>query len=133
MNNEKIILVEDDVFLQRLYKDALIAAGYIVISASDGEEGINAIKGNTDASLILLDYMMPKLNGIDVLKELRKNPATKNLSVIFLTNVKEDAIIQEALELGANACLVKVDYTPQQIIDNVRQYIDLRYHLRKQQ
>jgi CheY-like chemotaxis protein len=133
MNKEKIILIEDDIFLHRLYKDALINAGYIVISAKDGEEGLTVIKNNTDTSLILLDLMMPKLNGIEVLKELKKDPATKNLSVIVLSNLKEDAIIQEALELGANACLVKVDYTPQQIIDTVRQYIDLRYHLRKQQ
>jgi CheY-like chemotaxis protein len=133
MNKEKIILIEDDIFLHRLYKDALINAGYIVISAKDGEEGLTVIKNNTDTSLILLDLMMPKLNGIEVLKELKKDPATKNLSVIVLSNLKEDAIIQEALELGANVCLVKVDYTPQQIIDTVRQYIDLRYHLRKQQ
>lgn len=130
---EKIILVEDDMFLHRLYNDALISTGYNVISSSDGEEGLKVIKSNTDASLILLDLMMPKLNGIDVLRELKKDPATKNLSVIVLTNQNEDAVIKEALELGANAYLNKVDYTPQQIIDTVRQYIDLRYHLKKQQ
>lgn len=133
MNKEKIILIEDDLFLNSLYKDALVNAEYIVVSAKDGEEGLNAIKSNTDASLILLDLMMPKLNGIDVLRELKKDPATKNLSVIVLTNLNEDATIQDALKLGANAYLMKVDYTPQQIIDTVRQYIDLRYHLKKQQ
>lgn len=133
MNKEKIILIEDDLFLNSLYKDTLIGAGYNVISAKDGEEGLNAVRNNTDASLILLDLMLPKLNGIDVLKELKKDPATKNLSVIVLTNLNEDATIQDALKLGANAYLIKVDYTPQQVIDMVRQYIDLRYHLKKQQ
>ncbi len=133
MNSEKIILVEDDIFIHRLYKDALINAGYVVVSAKDGEEGLNTIKNNTDVSLILLDLTMPKLSGIDVLKELKKDTATKNLSVIVLTNLNEDATIQEALKLGANAYLIKVDYTPQQVIDMVRQYIDLRYHLKKQQ
>lgn len=133
MNKEKIILIEDDLFLNSLYKDTLIGAGYNVISAKDGEEGLNAVKNNTDASLILLDLMLPKLNGIDVLRELKKDPATKNLSVIVLTNLNEDATIQDALKLGANAYLIKVDYTPQQVIDMVRQYIDLRYHLKKQQ
>lgn len=133
MNKEKIILIEDDLFLNSLYKDVLINAGYIVVFAKDGEEGLNAVKSNTDASLILLDLMLPKLNGIDVLKELKKDPDTKSLSVIVLTNLNEDATIQDALKLGANAYLIKVDYTPQQVIDMVRQYIDLRYHLKKQQ
>ncbi|MBU4017424.1 response regulator [Patescibacteria group bacterium] len=133
MNGEKIILVEDDPFLHKLYKDVLTIAGYNVVSAKDGEEGLNTIKNNVDASLILLDLMMPKLNGIDVLKELKKDPATKDLSVIVLTNLKEGAIIQEALKLGANAYLLKADYTPAQITDTVRQYIDLRYHLKKQE
>lgn len=133
MNREKIILVEDDPFLHMLYRDALVNAEYNVISAKDGEEGLNAIKSNTDTSLILLDLMMPKLNGIDVLREIKKDQTTKNLSVIVLSNLNEEAIIQDALNLGANAYLVKVEYTPQQVVDTVRQYIDLRYHIRKQQ
>jgi CheY-like chemotaxis protein len=131
MNSEKIILVEDDPFLHELYRDTLTSAGYSVVSARDGEEGLSLIKINTDASLILLDLMLPKLNGIDVLREIKKDETTKNLSVIILTNLNEEAVIQDALKLGANAYLVKVDYTPQQVIDMVRQYIDLRYHLKK--
>lgn len=133
MGGEKIILVEDDAFLHRLYSDALKNAGYVVVSAHDGEEGLKVIKCNTDTSLILLDLMMPKMNGIDVLKELKKDPSTKNLYVIVLTNLNEEAIIQDALKLGANAYLNKVDYTPQQVIDTVRQYIDFRFHIKKQQ
>ena len=136
MNNtnnagEKIILVEDDLFLRELYTDTLINAKYTVISAKDGEEGLKIIKANLDTKLILLDLMLPKINGIDVLKEIKKDPNTKNLSVIVLTNLNEEAIIQDALKLGANAYLVKVDYTPQEVIDMVRQYIDLRHHLKE--
>lgn len=130
MDKRKIILIEDDIFIHRLYKDALVNAGYIVVSAEDGEEGLNQIKSNTDARLILLDLMIPKLNGIEVLKELKKDPATKNLSVIVLSNVNENAVIQDALKLGANAYLIKADYIPQQIIDTVKQYIDLRSYLK---
>ena len=129
---EKIILVEDDLFLHELYSDTLINAGYIVVSARDGEEGLKIIRTNLDAKLILLDLMLPKLNGIDVLREIKKDPNTKNLSVIVLTNLNEQEIIQDALKLGANAYLVKVDYTPQEVIDMVKQYIDLRHHLKKQ-
>ena len=129
---EKIILVEDDLFLRELYTDTLISAGYTVISAKDGEEGLKIIKANTDVKLILLDLMLPKINGIDVLKEIKKDPNTKNLSIIVLTNLNEETIIQDALKLGANAYLVKVDYTPQEVIDMVSQYIDFRHHLKKQ-
>ena len=132
MPGEKILLVEDDLFLHDLYRDTLTSAGYNVISAKDGEEGLNLIKANPDANLLLLDLMLPKLNGIDVLKEIKKDERTKSLSVIVLTNLNEEAIIQEALKLGANAYLVKVDYTPQQVIDMVHQYIDLRSHLKQQ-
>jgi two-component system alkaline phosphatase synthesis response regulator PhoP len=137
MNNtngkeQKIILVEDDLFLHELYAETLTNAGYAVVSAKDGEEGLKKIKANTDAKLILLDLMLPKINGIDVLKEIKKDPNTKNLSVIVLTNLNEQPIIQDALKSGANAYLVKVDYTPLEVIDMVRQYIDFRHHLKKQ-
>lgn len=130
---EKIILIEDDPFLHKLYKTVLVDAKYTVVSANDGEEGLKAIKNNTDTSLILLDLMMPKLTGIDVLKELKKDPATQNLSVIILTNLSEEAIRSDALKLGANAYLMKSEFTPQQIIETVRQYIDFRQHVKKQE
>lgn len=129
---DKILLIEDDPFLHKLYEDTLSSAGYNVLAASDGEEGLNLIKNNTDASLILLDLMLPKMNGIEVLKAIKKEDATKDLSVIVLTNLSEGDIIKEALTLGANAFLVKVDYTPQQVIDTVKQYIDLNAQLKKQ-
>jgi CheY-like chemotaxis protein len=132
MQKEKILLIEDDPFLHQMYLDTLTNAGYKVVSAKDGVEGLNLIKNNTDANLILLDLMLPKINGIDILREIKKEESTKYLSVIVLTNLSEDQTIKEALQLGANAYLVKVDYTPKQVIDMVKQYIDLRAHLKKQ-
>ena len=133
MEGEKIILIEDDVFIHALYTETLKSAVYNVVSALDGQAGLELIKKNTDAKLILLDIMLPKLNGIDVLREIKKDPTTKNMSVIILTNLSDDAIIKDALKLGANAYLVKVDYTPQQVIEMVNQYIELRMHLKKQE
>jgi len=133
MNPNKLILIEDDPFLHKLYEDTLTGANFALAAASDGEEGLRVIRENTDAKLILLDLMLPKLNGIDVLREIKKDEATKNMPVIVLTNLSEDPIIKEALALGANAFLVKVEYTPQQIIDTVNQFIDLKTHLKNQQ
>lgn len=133
MNKEKIILIEDDYFLATLYKDALIRAEYDVLLARDGEEALNLIKENVDASLILLDLILPKINGIDVLKEIKNDPKTKNLSVIVLSNLNEESLKQESLRLGANAFLVKAESTPAQIIETAKQYIDLRNYIKKQQ
>ena len=133
MDNQqkKILIVEDDQFLREFYQELLTAEGYFVDVAPDGEIALSKLRSN-EYNLVLLDLMLPKLNGIDVLKKIKKDPNTKNLSVIVLTNLDEDAIIKNALKLGANAYLVKIDYTPQQIIDMVRQYIDFRQHLKKQ-
>lgn len=133
MGNEKIIIVEDDLFLQSMYRDAFKYAGYNVLTASDGEEALNLIKNNLDVNLILLDLMIPKINGIDVLKEIKKDQTTNKLSVIVLTNLNEDSVVQDALKLGAKAFLIKVEYTPQQIVETVKQYIDLRVHLKTQE
>lgn len=131
MAAEKILLIEDDLFLHDLYRDTLVNGGYLVVSARDGEAGLKLIRENTDASLVLLDLMLPKMNGIDVLKTVKQDEATKGLSIIVLTNLSEEDIIREALRLGASAYLVKVDYTPQEVIEMVRQYIELRSHIRK--
>ena len=128
----KILLIEDDLFLHSLYRDTLTSAGYNVLSARDGEEGLKLVRDNLDGDLILLDLMLPKMNGIDVLKALKADEATKVLPVIVLTNLSEDDIIKEALKLGANAYLVKVDYTPQEVIDMVGQYAELRKTLKNQ-
>lgn len=131
MEDQKILLIEDDIFLHNLYKDTLNFAGYKVLSAKDGEEGLELIKNNPDASLVLLDLMLPKLNGIDVLKAVKADERVKNLSIIVLTNLSESDIIDRALKMGANAYLVKVNFTPKEITDTVRQYIELRSHLKK--
>lgn len=130
---EKIILIEDDLFLQNIYRNFLVNAGFTVISAKDGMEGLDLIRSNTDVSLIMLDLILPKLNGIDVLKEIKKDPKTKNFSVIVLSNLNEEKTRQDALKFGASAYLVKSDSTPQQIIETVKQYIDFRNFLKQQQ
>lgn len=131
MDKQKIILIEDDILLNDMYKQTLTNAGYAIISAMDGESGLSSVRSNTDANLILLDLMLPKLNGIEVLKEIKKDPSTNKISIIVLTNLNEQTIVQDALKLGANAYLVKVDYTPDQVIGMVKQYIDLKSQIKE--
>ncbi|MBI2121353.1 MAG: response regulator, partial [Candidatus Wildermuthbacteria bacterium] len=106
---KKILFVEDESALQKTLGDALIREGYEVISVLDGEIGLR-LAAEKMPDLILLDLVLPKLNGFEVLAELKKNPATVSIPVIVLTNLENMEDIQRVLELGARTYLVKSNY-----------------------
>ena len=119
----KILLVEDDLFLSDIYKEVLTKEGFQVLSADDGEAGLHLGQNNVDAQLMLLDIMLPKMHGIDILKRLKADPATSKLPVVILTNLTEETVVQEALSLGAVGYLVKVRFTPPQVVEKVKEFI----------
>ena len=131
MDKGKIVLIEDDLFLRDLYIEVLKREGYVVITADDGEAGLHVVQSNPDAQLVLLDIMLPKMHGIDVLKNLKADSATQNMPVVVLTNLTEETVVQEALHLGAAGYLVKVRYTPQQVVEKVKEFI--KFHATHQQ
>ena len=117
-----ILIVEDDTFLGELYQRTLNTAGYKTTLAADGEAGLNLAQAKPD--LILLDIMMPKLNGIDVLKKLRQDTKTKDITIVMLTNFGQDDVIKQAYELGANGYLLKIQYTPYEIIEQIKNFLE---------
>ncbi len=123
MNNKKLILIEDEVFIHELYKKMLERSGYMVIGAFDGEEGVKMIRENTDAALVLLDVMLPKMHGIDVLRTVKKSDDTKMVEVVLLSNLGDESIIQEAMSLGARDYLKKVNVTPRDLVNHVEKYL----------
>ena len=130
MDGKKILLVEDDLFLRDLYVEVLKTEGFNVLTADDGEAGLRLGQSNPDASLMLLDIMLPKMHGIDILKNLKSNAKTAVLPVVMLTNLTEETVVQEALRLGAAGYLVKVRYTPPEVIAKVKDFINFhRQHL----
>lgn len=119
----KILLVDDDALLVRMYQKKLENDGYIVATADDGETALQKVS-ELKPDLILLDIMMPKLNGLDVLAILKENQATANIPVILLTNVggsDEDA--QRGLEMGAVAYLVKASNRPKAVVEKVKEIL----------
>lgn len=120
----KILLVEDDLFLREIYAEVLQREGFVVLAADDGEAGLQLGKNNTDAKIMLLDIMLPKMHGIDVLKKLKEDPTTKNMPVVILTNLTEETVVQEALHLGAAGYLVKVRFTPPQVVAKIKEFIE---------
>lgn len=118
-----VLVVEDEDFLVRALKDNLVSEGYTVAVAVDGEQVFDELKKKTP-SLILLDLLLPKKNGFDVLKEIRQSPEWQLIPVVILSNLGEDSEIKRALELGANDYFVKSQHPIQEVIEKVREYLE---------
>jgi len=117
-----LMIVEDDPLLIKMYKTKIVSEGYRVVAAQDGEEGLKkAIESKPDG--IILDVMMPKLSGIDMLERLRRDPHGKSIPVIVISNLSQEAESNKAKELGANEYLVKANYTPKEVIEHLKQYL----------
>lgn len=118
----KIVIVEDDPLISRMYNKAFTFEGYEVIIASDGEEALAKIKSEMP-TMVLLDVMMPKMNGIQVLDELKKEEATKGIPVVMLTNLAGDHDVEVALSKGAIKYIVKSEHTPKEVVDMIREIL----------
>lgn len=117
-----VLVVEDEDFLVRALKDNLTSEGYSVSVAMDGEAAIIEI-AKKKPNIVLLDILLPKKNGFDVLKEIRSNPEWQLIPVVMLSNLGEDSEIKRALELGANDYFVKSQHPIQEVMDKVREYL----------
>jgi CheY-like chemotaxis protein len=119
----KILLIEDNPYIKELYTEILQNAGFEVDYAEDGVSGVEKVK-NGGYDLVLLDMVMPKAGGLDVVKAISQNPPkTKNGPIILLTNLTKDAMVQQALNKGASSYIVKSDITPGQLIENVNKFL----------
>lgn len=121
-NNQQILLVEDDTFLSNIYKTKFEMEGYEVITATDGESGL-AIAKSKKPSLILLDILLPKMDGFSVLKELKADDSVKEIPVILLTNLGQKDDVSKGLELGASDYLIKAHFKPSETVEKVRKLI----------
>lgn len=119
---QTILLVEDEPTLQKTLSTALQQEGYEVKNALDGEIGLQMAK-ELKPNLILLDLILPKMDGFEVLEQLKKEEDTKDLPVIILTNLESVQDIERALVLGANAYLVKANYDLKDVIEKIRNTI----------
>jgi two-component system alkaline phosphatase synthesis response regulator PhoP len=115
----KILIIEDDASFRRVYHDMFETAGYQVLVAANGELGWDLAKAEKP-DLIMLDLVLPGLNGFDVLKYIRGDSETKNIPVIITTALGEQDDIRKGIELGANDYLVKGFFTPREVLAKIR-------------
>ncbi len=115
----KILVVEDEEILLTALKEELTQGGYEVEGAADGVEGLEKVKSFLP-DLVLLDLLMPKMDGMEVLQKLKGDNKTKDVPVVILTNLSDYEKISEALSLGAMDYLVKANYRLEDLLDKVR-------------
>lgn len=120
---KKILVIEDDLALQKAYKGMFMSGDYELLQAYDGEKGVQMAE-QQKPDVILLDIMMPKMNGIEVLKKLKTIEETKNIDVIVLSNLSGPQINDEIKAIGAVNYLVKSDTDPTKIEAVVKEVID---------
>lgn len=116
---KSILLVDDDLTLREMYSERLKAEGFVVEMAMDGEEALSKAT-EMHPNIILLDIMMPKINGLDVLKKLREQEDTKAIPVIVLTALIQDREKMESITRGADDYIVKSETMPGEVIQKVK-------------
>ncbi|MFA6391818.1 MAG: response regulator [Patescibacteria group bacterium] len=119
MSKQKILLIEDDKMLLEMYTAKFTREGFEIETAENGSDGLKAAR-NAKPDMILLDIIMPKLDGFATLKEIRKDENIKDVPVILLTNLGQDQDIQKGKDLGADDYFVKANHTPTEIVEKVQ-------------
>lgn len=118
----KILIIEDDPYVQRMYKRIFSFKAYDVEIASGANQGIMLAK-QTHPDLILLDIMLPDINGLEVLKILKADPVTQYIPVLMLTNLGDESTMEQATALGADCYMVKADFSPDQVIQELEKHL----------
>lgn len=118
----KVLLVEDDTFISKMYVTKLTIKEFEVVAAMDGEEGLRMAEQELP-DIILLDIMLPKMDGWQVLEHLKVNQATKHIPVLLLTNLGAQEDIERGLQLGAVDYMIKAHFVPSEVIDKINNIV----------
>jgi CheY-like chemotaxis protein len=119
---KKILIAEDDFFIRDIYGKVFSLSGYDVQVAVDGMDALDKIKAQ-QYDMILLDIMMPRMTGIDVLKNVRGlTTPLKSTPIFIITNLGQQNVIEEAFKLGMDGYILKSQVTPQQIVEEINNY-----------
>ncbi|MBU1015093.1 response regulator [Patescibacteria group bacterium] len=114
----KILIVEDDKFLRELIVQKLASEGHEIVEAVDGEEGVRKIKEEVP-QLVLLDIILPGIDGFEVLRQIKAEPTTANVPVLILSNLGQQEDVEKGLQLGAADYIIKAHFTPGEIIEKI--------------
>ena len=114
-----ILIVEDDVFLSDMYQTKFIESGYDVKVAQDGQQGLSMLEEGLRPDIVLLDIVMPRMDGIEMLTAVKKEEKLKNIPIVLLTNLGQESDITRGMELGALDYFIKAHFTPSEVVKKV--------------
>lgn len=120
---KRILIIEDEALILEMYKIAFEAAGFSVEAAASGQEGWQSLQ-KADFDLVLLDIKMDGISGIEILGRLQREPSLERLPVWVLTNVGEEAVTRQAMNLGAEEYIMKTKIKPSELVSRVRQRLE---------
>ncbi|HUV46511.1 MAG TPA: response regulator [Candidatus Bathyarchaeia archaeon] len=118
----KILIIEDDSLIAKVFSTRLESDGHEVFTAEDGNVGLLLAKKEIP-DVLLLDLMMPKVSGLEVLEQLKKDPRTQKIPVLVYSNLGREKEISQAKALGASEFITKADSTPQQVVEKIESYL----------
>ena len=124
MEKQKILIVEDEATLQKTLSEYLVLEGFAVVNALDGEQGVQMTK-REKPDLILLDIILPKKDGYEVMDELKADEETKKIPIILLTNLGGSEDVEKAFSKGATTYLVKADYKLEEVVKKIRETLKI--------
>lgn len=119
---KRILIIEDETNIRAMYADVLKEAGYEVLEEEEGKQGLDQVM-NGDWDLLLLDIMLPKLDGIELLKRMQQDPRTKEKPILVLTNLGDNRIRDTCLGLGVKEFMVKANVIPSDVVLSVKKYV----------
>jgi len=121
MANQTIMIVEDDSFVMDIYQTKLSLEGFEVVGANDGKEALKKLEDpQCNPGLILLDILMPYVDGMEVLKKIKEQDRLKSIPVILLTNLSQKEEVAQGLGLGASDYLIKSHFTPSEVLEKIK-------------
>jgi DNA-binding response OmpR family regulator len=118
----KILIIEDDRYISKMYQLKLSLEGYDVQVAENGREGVDKVKEFLP-NIILLDILMPELDGFEVLKIVKSDDVTKDIPVLIMSNLGQEDHVEKGMKLGAIGYIVKSQYTPSKVVEKIKDVI----------
>ncbi len=118
----KILLIEDDSFLLSMYTTKFELENFIVVTAEDGEKGFEMVMKEAP-DIILLDIILPKMSGFEVLKKIKSDDELKKIPVILLTNLSQKSDIEKGLGLNADDYIIKAHFTPAEVVEKAKKVL----------
>ena len=120
---KKILLVEDDPFLIDIYTTKFKEVGFSVAVANDGEEGLRKLGDEEKFDLLVLDIVLPQVDGWEILKKIKSNEKLKNLKIVILSNLGQKGEVEKGIKLGATKYLIKAHYTPSEVTEEIKKIL----------